>query len=201
MHFLCRTFSGDMYRFFSDLKLANALCKKDSLAFKELYNRHAASLLRLAIAKLHFSQDAEDCVQEVFCNFWQHCMDRQSPFLEINLEAYLVTSVKNYTFRYYKKRLQIQVTEQQTMLNTSYSERPAEDSFTEKEITRMLHKELEVMPEQMRRVFEMSRHHNLSIQEIATELDLSQQTVKNHMGRAIRRLRTRLGHQLRSIFL
>ncbi len=45
------------------------------------------------------NRDAEDCVQEVFCNFWQHCLDRQSPFADINLEAYLVTSVKHYVYR------------------------------------------------------------------------------------------------------
>ncbi|OQP54553.1 hypothetical protein A4H97_21530 [Niastella yeongjuensis] len=189
-----------MYRLFSDLDLANALYKGDSHAFKELYTRHAEGLLRLAMAKLGFEQDAEDCVQEVFCNFWQHCLDRQSPFLSINLEAYLVTSVKHYVFRHYKKQLQSKLVKQQMAAETLYAE-AVEDRVAQQEITRLLQHELEDMPEQMRKVFEMSRRQHLSIQQIATELDLSEQTVKNHMGRALRRLRLRLGPQLLNFFL
>lgn len=190
-----------MYRLLSDLELANALYKGDSHAFKELYNRHAESLLRMAMAKLGYEQDAEDCVQEVFCNFWQHCLDRQTPFLSINLEAYLVTAVKHYVFRHYKKQLQSKLIKQQMAAEMPYAEAGVENRFAQQEITRLLQHELEDMPEQMRKVFEMSRRQHLSIQEIATELHLSEQTVKNHMGRALRRLRVRLGPQLLNFFL
>lgn len=190
-----------MYRHFQDLQLANSLYKGEKPAFKELYNRYADNLLRLAMAKLPSPQDAEDCVQEIFCNFWQHCLAMTSPFQDINLEAYLVTCVKNYTFSYYKKKLQGQLLKQQVEMNAAYSESNTEEYLSQQEITRLLQDELGGMPEQMRKVFELSRHEDLSIREIASELDLSEQTVKNHMGRALRRLRLRLGPQLINMFL
>ncbi len=46
--------------------------------FKELYTRHTESMLRLAVVQLGLEQDAEDCVQEVFCNFWQQIVSTGS---------------------------------------------------------------------------------------------------------------------------
>lgn len=190
-----------MHTYYSDLELANSLYSGDTLAFKELYNRYADNLLRLAITKTTMLQDAEDCVQEVFCNFWQHCLDRTTPFTEMNLEAYLVTAVKHYTFRYYKKQLQGKLMKELAVENISSANRTTDEYLNQQEIMRLLQHELEEMPEQMRKVFEMSRRQDYSIKEIATQLNLSEQTVKNHMGRALRRLRLRLGPQLLTLFL
>lgn len=190
-----------MYTHLSDLELANTLYNGDAVAFKELYDRYADNLLHLAIAKIDTLQDAEDCVQEVFCNFWQHCLDRPNPFEDINLEAYLVTSVKHYTFRHYKRRLRAKIMQEQVGRTSPESGRSTEEYLSRQEIMGLLQDELDDMPDQMRKVFEMSRSQDLSIKEIASRLDLSEQTVKNHMSRALRRLRLRLGPQLMSVFL
>ena len=190
-----------MYTLLSDLELANALCDGDTVAFRILYHRHADNLLRLAIARIDSLPDAEDCIQEVFCNFWQHCLERQTPFREINLEAYLVTSVKNFTFRYYRKQLRSRLVKEQMLQHTPPTDQSTEDYISRQDIQLLLKEELDEMPQQMRRVFELSREQDLSIREIASQLDLSEQTVKNQMSKALRRLRLRLGPQLLSLFL
>jgi RNA polymerase sigma-70 factor (family 1) len=190
-----------MYTHLSDLELANTLYNGNTVGFKELYSRHADKLLHLAIAKIDSLQDAEDCVQEVFCNFWQHCLDRPAPFQDINLEAYLVTSVKHYVFRYYRRQLRSKIIQEQVVRNTPESGSTTEEYLSSLDIMGLLREELDDMPEQMRKVFEMSRSQDLTIKEIAFRLELSEQTVKNHMSRALRRLRLRLGPQLLSLFL
>ncbi|HEY6900967.1 MAG TPA: sigma-70 family RNA polymerase sigma factor [Puia sp.] len=190
-----------MHTLHSDLQLANALCEGNTDAFRVLYNRHAESLLHLAFSRLNSLPDAEDCVQEVFCNFWQHCLERSTPFQEINLEAYLVTSVKNFTLRFYQKQLKSRLIQEQMLQTTSPTDQSTEEYISQQDILHLLKEELEEMPQQMRKVFELSRRENLSIREIASHLDLSEQTVKNHMSKALRRLRLRLGPQLLSLFL
>lgn len=46
------------------------------------------------------------------------------------------------------------------------------------------------MPEQRRRIFEMSRYMGLDNQTIATTLNLSKKTVENHLTLALKTLRS-----------
>ena len=49
------------------------------------------------------------------------------------------------------------------------------------------------MPEQRRRVFEMSRYAGMDNQAIADELNISKRTVENHLTLALKKLREALG--------
>jgi len=49
------------------------------------------------------------------------------------------------------------------------------------------------LPPKMKTVFELSRKANLSHKEIATQLDLSESTVKKHVNNALKILRGKLG--------
>jgi DNA-directed RNA polymerase specialized sigma24 family protein len=48
------------------------------------------------------------------------------------------------------------------------------------------------MPDTMRKSFELSRKENLSVKEIAEQMELSEQTVKNNLSMALQRLRLKL---------
>jgi RNA polymerase sigma-70 factor (ECF subfamily) len=58
-----------------------------------------------------------------------------------------------------------------------------------KEVTQTVDAELSKMPVNMRQCFRLSRYEDKSIREIAAELKLSEQTVKNNISEALRRLR------------
>ena len=55
-------------------------------------------------------------------------------------------------------------------------------------------RELERLPDKMREVFIDSRHHGLSIDEIAQKRAISPQTVKNQLSAALKKLREGLGN-------
>jgi DNA-directed RNA polymerase specialized sigma24 family protein len=48
------------------------------------------------------------------------------------------------------------------------------------------------MPPRMQQIFRMSREDGISIASIATHLSLSEQTVKNQLSEALKRLRAHL---------
>ncbi|MEJ0055136.1 MAG: sigma factor-like helix-turn-helix DNA-binding protein [Bacteroidota bacterium] len=48
------------------------------------------------------------------------------------------------------------------------------------------------MPDQCRTVFQLSRFEELKYSEIAEQLDISVKTVENHMGKALKIMRTQL---------
>ena len=60
------------------------------------------------------------------------------------------------------------------------------------ELQSAINKALEALPPQCKRVFEMSRIEQLSYSEIAMQLDISTNTVENHISKALKLLRVDL---------
>jgi RNA polymerase sigma-70 factor (ECF subfamily) len=62
----------------------------------------------------------------------------------------------------------------------------------EKELAFQIEKEVSLLPEKMRLIFEMSRNANLSHKEIAAKLDISDKTVKKQINNAIKLIKVKL---------
>ena len=64
------------------------------------------------------------------------------------------------------------------------------------EITGIVEKTLQSLPEQTRRIFEMSRYESIPVKEIAQELSLSTKSVEYHITKALKLLRVALKEYL-----
>ena len=60
------------------------------------------------------------------------------------------------------------------------------------EITRIIQDTLQSLPDQTRRVFEMSRYESLSVKEIAEELSISPKSIEYHITKSLKALRIAL---------
>jgi RNA polymerase sigma-70 factor (ECF subfamily) len=60
-----------------------------------------------------------------------------------------------------------------------------------KELAVLIEQEIDKMPSTMRSAFSLSRKESMSIKDIATELALSEQTVKNNISLALGWLKLR----------
>jgi RNA polymerase sigma-70 factor (ECF subfamily) len=58
-----------------------------------------------------------------------------------------------------------------------------------KELDSLIFKEVNKMPATMKAVFELSRNNKMTIKDIAKNLTISEQTVKNNISLALHRLR------------
>jgi RNA polymerase sigma-70 factor (ECF subfamily) len=68
----------------------------------------------------------------------------------------------------------------------------ASGRVVEKELNREINAALSSLPEQCGLVFRMSRFENLKYSEIADQLNISVKTVENHMGKALKLMRSHL---------
>jgi RNA polymerase sigma-70 factor (ECF subfamily) len=75
-------------------------------------------------------------------------------------------------------------------LNVKKVSNETEEEVFLDDLSRFTEQVLSKMPKQQQLIFRMSRHQELSYDEIAEELNLSRNTVKNHLVAALKTLRT-----------
>ncbi|PCH70694.1 MAG: RNA polymerase sigma-70 factor [Bacteroidales bacterium] len=148
---------------------------------KLLFDRYYKPLCVFAIKYVYDLNLSEDIVQEVFIKIWE----KKEFHTQMNLSAYLFTSVKNACISYLRK-------EHPLYVDSFDDEVIWGDYCTEEEIlerNRKLMDTVENLPEKAREVFKAVVFHNLKYKEVAEELNISVNTVKSNLARAYRLLR------------
>lgn len=176
---------------YSDAQLLLELQSGNDSAFQEIYERYADKLIAFALKKTQHEDEAMDMVQELFLSVWKN---RYTIQVNGPLEAYLVVSVNYMAYKWFKKQ-----SKQPQSLN-DFMELPdmAEDSTAQKlsfaELSFLINREIADMPEKMRQVYLCSREQDMNGQQIAAELGISHQTVRNQISSALGRLKKTVHH-------
>lgn len=174
----------------SDIELVCLLTKSDSSAYAEIYNRYWAVLYRHAMRMLRDEEMAEDTIQDVFLNLWEKTSIIN---LRSTLSSYLYAAVRNKILDYWCHK---RVKEKYISAFGKFIEKgECETDFLvrEKDFRQLIETEIAALPENLRRAFELSRNSNMTYQEIAQELGVSEHVVRNNLSRALKVLRTRFG--------
>jgi RNA polymerase sigma-70 factor (ECF subfamily) len=184
------------YRNFSDNELAVLLREGDQAAFAEIYERYYGVLFIYALKLLKDEHEAEDTIHELFLALWT-----KAPVLNFPtpLANYLYRSVKNRAFDAlsHRKIKTGHLESLQRYIDAGHHQ--TEEAVLAAELAREIEKEVARLPAKMREVFELSRKANLSHKEIASELGISDKTVKKQIGNAIKTLRVKFNSLLFSI--
>lgn len=158
--------------------------------FEKVFKRLYVPLGMYALRIVEDIDDAEDIVQDSFIKTWRQLQQGE----EIpNVKAYLYMSVRNGTLSFLKNKensVDIEGIGDITEVVIDTSERDAR-----------LWKAIDRLPGRCREIFLMSKRDGLSNQEIAEELNLSIQTVKNQMSKALHALRDSLQTDHKPFFL
>ncbi len=153
--------------------------------FFDLYrNRFYAVVLKMTKSDLV----AEEIVQEVFMHIWEKrelLRNVQAP------SAYFFTAVYRRIYNHYK-RLALE----RRMLGHEAQSIGITDATNEtvlaNESKRLISKAIASLPPQQQLVFKLSKEAGLTREQVAKELNISPNTVKNHLGEAIKTIRVYL---------
>jgi RNA polymerase sigma-70 factor, ECF subfamily len=181
------------YRFFSmefqDEQIALRLSKRDEAAFEQVFKTHYKNLHAYAFTILKDEDEAEEMVQQVFFKLWER-LEHLS--FSGRIAAYLYRAVHNESLNFIKH----QKVKAGHQLHVAYSMKneseQAQPRMIRKELENKFREALNELPEQCRTVFQLSRFEDMKYKEIADKLDISVKTVENHMGKALKLLRTKL---------
>lgn len=161
----------------------------DRGAFNEIYERYWIKLYIAAGRRLKLRDDAKDLVQDVFVSFW---LRRDSLVIDTSLSSYLHTAVKYKVINYIESNIvrgNYLKSLNKALLDYDNS---TDDTVISNDLEQFLDARLNNLSPKVREVFELSRKEDLSIQEVAERLNLSHQTVKNQISKALKILRTHI---------
>lgn len=164
-------------------ELIQALQQGDTAAFEQVFMAYYKRLHTYACMVLKDSRLAEEVVQEVFCHFWER---RKKIAIAQSLQAYLYAMVYHECLREQRRR-PLKALPQDSPGNTSASGK-AEYAELQQQIINAMKR----LPEKCRLVFYLNRVENMKYREVASYLGLSEKTVENQMGKALRLLRVHL---------
>ena len=153
--------------------------------FKEYYER----LCAFGIKYVKNIEQAEEVVQDTFYNIWKN---RKTLNIKTSLKSYLYTAVRNNCLQVLRTRsLDIKYENYYKSHYTNESISPA-DELNAKELSNVINKALNSLPERCKVIFKMSRYEGLKYHEIAEKLAISIKTVEANMGKALKHFRMHL---------
>jgi len=186
------------YRSFSDADLFALLGNGDHLAFTQIYERYSGKLYVHVYNRIRNREEARDVIHELFAALWNK---KDQIVLRTELSAYLYTAARNRLIDLVNRK-KIHTDYTSTLSSFVVSKTNITDhQVREKELEKLIEKEINALPEKMREVFNLSRKKHMSHREIADVLQISEFTVRKQINNALKVLRPKLGKLMNLIFL
>lgn len=166
--------------------LLREIATGDKLAFKKLFDLYKERFYAVVLKMTSSDEVAQDIVQDVFMNIWSN---RENLVDVDNPSAYFFTVVYRRVYHHYRKVAQekklLQIAPQ---INESVN--TTEEMILAHESNELISQAVAKLPPQQQLVFKLSRQEGFSREDVARQLRISPNTVKNHLADAIKFIRT-----------
>lgn len=170
-----------------DIELLKKLREGDQLAFAQIYNLYRSKIYLYACNLCKSAETAEEVVQEVFIRIWQK-KDQINP--ELNFDAYIRKITLNHVLNHLKKIARDKVLQEEALNYMDAIRHSTDDNLLEKELLKTYDEAIALLPAQKKLIYQMSRNEEMTHEQIAERLNISKNTVKNHMVVATKFIRS-----------
>lgn len=173
------------------LSLIEGIREGEEKAFKEFFFIMQPHIFYYTFRLTSDKQAAEDLTQETFIKFWL-CSERLNT--ELSFKAYLYKIARNLTLNYINRKPPVSYIneEKNFLVMLSNADKELDNVFFMDDCQ----KAIETLPQRCRETFVLSRFGGFDYSEIAEIMNVSLQTVKNQINKAISVLKTLLSSHL-----
>lgn len=177
--------------------VVEGLKRGDNRAYKHIYDCYYVMLCKIAFTFLKDDFLAQTIVDDLIVNIYEK---RETLQIFGSFRSYLVQSVRNRCLNYLQlkqQKFEINFSDMEVsddwLLSISNGNDTPIAALLENELEQEIRQSVERLPAECRAVFEKSRFEEKNYEDIATELNISVNTVKYHIKNALLRLRKDLG--------
>ena len=169
----------------------------DERAFRKLFDLYKERFYAVVLKMTRSDEVAEDIVQDVFMNIWR----KRESLVDIeNPSSYFFTAVYRRVYHHYRKvALEKRLLQEEPLIKESVN--TTDDMVLAHESKNLIFQAIAKLPPQQQLVFKLSKQEGLSREDIARQLHISPNTVRNHLADAIKFIRTFLGNSALTLLI
>lgn len=170
-------------------ELLERVAEGDERAFGLFYQAHYQIILPFVLKYAPSREDAEEIMQQTFLRAWLH--REKLPHIEY-LKAWLIKvagrEYLNHVRNHLTRRLPVTLVADPGEMHL-HSHIEMQVSLSVKEINMLINHAINKLSPQRKQVFNLSRRELLTVDQIATRMELSPKTVKNTLTAALAQIR------------
>jgi RNA polymerase sigma-70 factor (family 1) len=156
-------------------------------AFAVLVERKWNNIYLQALTYLKGTQAAQDIVQDVFIKIWQN--RNKLPEIE-RFDSFLFITARNHIISALRKKTLLPLTPDD--LDIEEKNYLPDKVLSQKNLAALIARAIDLLPQQQKKAYLLSRDQGLSHEEIAATMQVSKEAAKKHICRALNFLRTYL---------
>lgn len=180
---------------YDEAQILDQLKEGNEDVFLFVFRRYYKDLVLFAGTILSNRRDiCEDIVQDVFLDLWNR---RSSISIKTSLKGFLLQSVRNGCLDELRHGKVVRAHVDYVSFLGNDTDSLTEQYILYSDLESRLKEGLSAMPEEYRQAFELNRIYGLKYKEISASLHVSERTIEERIGKALKFLR----HYLRDFFL
>lgn len=174
------------YKNIEEKKLIQRLSDGDEMAFEILFYRYRGKVSNFIKKSIPPSIDLEETVHEIFLRIWfsKERLDANRPF-----GPYLFRVARNFVIDELRKSIQHSIYLHDGSFPSDFCINDTDYKIEEMELQRWFKNILQKLPEKRRNIFMMNRFEDLSYKDIASILNISENTVDTQIRRTLQYFR------------
>lgn len=174
------------YKDIDEKKLIQRLSECDEMAFEILFYRYRGKVANFVKRSIPPQIDLEETVHEIFLRIWinKEKLDANFPF-----GPYLFQVARNIVIDELRKNIKYSIYLHDDKFPSDFSVNDTDFKIEDRELQGWFKTILEKLPEKRRDIFMMNRFDDLSYRDIASKLNISENTVDTQIRRALQYFR------------
>lgn len=172
-------------------QLLNKISDGDEMAFSQLLRQYDDFIYSRALMLTKSNLTAKELTQDIFIKLWEKRVQLK---LVEKFESYLFILLRNEFISALRKNVSV--------ISHGYDSQGIEkvsqpdEILMSKNLNDVVLKGIEMLPPMRKNVFRLSRLEGYSYEEIATELNISRNTVKDHISLSLKFLKKYMSHYI-----
>jgi RNA polymerase sigma-70 factor, ECF subfamily len=175
---------------YSDEELMQEIKADNMLAFDVLYKKYCKKVYKFGYSILKSKEESENLMQDVFLNLWEH---RHNVEKDSSIKSYVFTVTYNSAISIIRKKARESQFLEYLKSLQEINEDPVNLELEYSELRKKLEEIIKALPQRQIEVYMLHRVEGLKYNVISERLHISVNTVENHMSRALKTIRKKLG--------
>lgn len=164
-----------------DYHAVKNLKEGDLKSFDELFNKYSSRLYKFALKYLKTQEESEEVVQDVFLYIWDK---REALKPDFSFNSYIFTIAYNIIKKHFIKKSRDNAYKDELIYTLLNQENNLDKVIDYKFLLQKVESIIDTLPPRRKEVFIKRKYDGLSVKQIADELEISPNTVENHLASA-----------------